>query len=177
MAAKRRALLARFDHPQPLTEAARQCRAQGYRDIDAFTPFPVEGLTEAIGFEERRLPWITLAGGIVGGAGTFLLQYYLNGVDYPLNVGGRPLFSWPAFAVPGFELTVLGAALAGLFGMLWLNGLPRLHHPVFDAEGFERATQDRFFLAVAEPGQGAELEPLRALLGRLGVRSIQEIEA
>jgi hypothetical protein len=170
-------LVAEFDSPERLAAAARHCRAQGYGDIDAHTPFPVDGMAEALGFTERRLPWIALAGAVVGGLGTFALEYYLNGIDYPLNVGGRPLFAWPAFAVPAFELTVLGAALAGLVGMLWLSGLPRLHHPVFAASRFARVTQDRFFLSVSEPATSADRAGVRDTLEQAGALSIEAVEA
>ncbi|MGH7753384.1 MAG: DUF3341 domain-containing protein, partial [Gemmatimonadales bacterium] len=126
------AWMAEFDTPGELIEAARRARQAGYRRIDAYTPFPIEGLDEAIGFKKSRLPLVVLAGGLAGAAGGFLLQYYASVIDYPLNVGGRPLNSWPSFMVVTFELTILGAALSAVFGMLALNGLPMPYHPVFN---------------------------------------------
>jgi len=141
-------LVAEFEHHEDLLEAARgACRA-GYRCMDGFAPFPVEGLPEALGRKRSRMPAIFLTGGILGGLGAYFMQWYANVVSYPINIGGRPLHSWPAFVPITFELTVLGAALSGFFATLALNGLPRLHHPVFGVPGFERASVDRFFLCI-----------------------------
>ena len=120
----------------------------GYRNVEAYAPFSVEGLAEALGFARNRVALITLLGGILGGAGIYFLQWYSAVIDYPINIGGRPLHSWPAFIPATFECTVLGAALAAFFGMLILNGLPRLHHPVFNAPDFDLATRNRFFLCI-----------------------------
>jgi hypothetical protein len=171
------ALLGEFDDPDALIEAARHLHEKGYRHIDAFTPFPVEGLGKALGFEERTLPYIALGGGIAGGIGGYLLQYLLNAVDYPLNVGGRPLNAIPAFAIGTFELTVLGAALAAVFGMLWLNGLPRLHHPIFDSQVAKRITVDGFFLAVESRDRQFEPDAVGRTLRELGARSVVEVPA
>jgi hypothetical protein len=141
------ALLAEFSDPEGLLLAVRTCRPC-YRDIDAYAPYAVDGLADALGFRGNRVPLLTLMGGIVGGAGAYFLQWYSAVVDYPINSGGRPLHSWPVFIPPTFEMTVLGAALAAFFGMLILNGLPRLHHPVFNAAQFALASRNRFFLAV-----------------------------
>jgi hypothetical protein len=168
-------LIAEFDSAAALVAAAKSVRAAGYRRLDAYSPFPVEGLAAAIGFRERLLPWIALAGGAFGGIGGYLLQWWLNGLDYPINVGGRPLDAWPAFAVSAFELMVLGAVLAVLGGMLVLNRLPRLRHPIFDAPRFERVTLDRFFLAVERGDPCFDDERTPALLERLGARSIAEV--
>jgi len=168
-------LLAEFESPEALIEAARRCRAEGYRQIDAFSPFPVEGLASAIGFRERWLPFIALAGGATGGIGGYLMQWWMNALDYPINVGGRPLDAWPAFAVSAFELMVLGAVLALLLGMLALNRLPRLYHPVFNAPRFERATVDRFFLLIESEDPYFHDERTPALLERLGAVSVAEV--
>ncbi|HXH12932.1 MAG TPA: DUF3341 domain-containing protein [Alphaproteobacteria bacterium] len=141
-------LMAEFDGPDALLEAARRAYEEGYRRLDAYSPFPVPGLAEAIGFRRTRLPLIVLFGGIVGGLGGYYLQYWISAIDYPLNVGGRPLHSWPAFIPVTFELTVLVAALAAVLGMLALNGLPMPHHPVFNVPAFELATRNRFFLCI-----------------------------
>src|SRR5438876_798702 len=121
-------LMAEFDNPDALLEAASRTHAEGYRTVDAYTPFPVHGLAEAIGQRRTRLPLVVLIGGIVGGTGGYLLQLWTMGFSYPINVGGRPLNSWPAFIPVTFELTVLIAALSAVLGMLALNGLPEPYH-------------------------------------------------
>jgi ActD protein len=141
-------LLAEFGDADALVEAASRATTAGYRKIDAYAPFSVPGLADALGFRRDRVALITLLGGIVGGAGIYLLQWYSAVVDYPINSGGRPLHSWPAFIPPTFECTVLGAALAAFVGFLILCGLPRLHHPIFNARDFDLATRNRFFLCV-----------------------------
>jgi hypothetical protein len=140
-------LLAEFETPEALVEAAKRVRAEGYRDLDAFTPFPVHELFGVLRLRDRRVLWFGLFGGIFGCALAFAMQLFTN-FDYPVDVGGRPLYALSAFAVIAFELTVLFAALAPAIGMLALNGLPRLHHPVFGAPRFARASKDRFFLCV-----------------------------
>ncbi len=141
-------LIAEFATADRLVDAARRAYAQGYRRLEAYSPFPVEGLADAIGFHTHRVPLLTLLGGIIGGVGGYFLQWYSAVVSYPINVGGRPLHSWPSFIPATFELTILGAALAAVFGMLLLNGLPRLYHPIFNAKDFDLATRNRFFLCI-----------------------------
>lgn len=141
-------LMAEFASAETLLVSARRTYAEGYREIEAYSPFPVEGLSEAIGFTSNRVPLLTLLGGILGAAIGYFIQWYSAVIDYPLNVGGRPLNSWPAFILVTFELAMLGAALAAVFGMLLLNGLPRLSHPVFNARNFDLATRNRFFLGI-----------------------------
>ena len=141
-------MMAEFETPEAVVEAARLAREHGFTAFDAYTPFPVEGLAEAIGFRKNRMPAVVLAGGLLGGFGGYFMQWYATVVSYPINVGGRPFHSWPMYLPITFEMTVLGAAFAAVLGMLGLNGLPRPHHPVFGAKGFERATRDRFFLCV-----------------------------
>jgi hypothetical protein len=141
-------LIAEFRSGDALLEAAKRARDDGYREVEAYAPYPVEGIAEAVGFRRNRIPLMTLLGGIAGGLGGYFLQWYSAVIDYPINVGGRPLHSWPSFIPATFELTILGAALAAVFGMLAANGLPRLHHPVFNAPDFEQATRNRFFLCL-----------------------------
>ncbi len=141
-------LAARFDSEDALLEAAKAAYLAGYRKMDAHTPVPVEGLAEALGSRKTIMPLLVLLGGIAGGVGGYFMQWYSMVIDYPYNVGGRPFHSWPSFIPVTFELTVLCAALAGVFGMLFLNGLPRFHHPIFAAPGIERATVDQYFLCI-----------------------------
>ncbi len=141
-------LMAEFDNPADLLAGAQRAYAEGYRRMDAYTPFPVHGLAEAIGFHRTRLPLLVLVGGLVGCIGGYFLQYWISVIDYPLNVGGRPLNSWPAFIPVTFELTILVAAIAAVLGMLALNGLPMPYHPVFNVRAFELATRNRFFLCI-----------------------------
>ena len=141
-------IMAEFDNPSDLVAAARQTYEAGYRRINGYSPYPIEELTEAIGFTRTTLPLIVLIGGILGGLGGFFMQYWIAVHDYPLNVGGKPLNSWPAFIPITFETTVLCAAFAAVFGMLALNKLPQPYHPVFNAPNFALATRDRFFLVI-----------------------------
>jgi len=157
MSARLYGVMAEFDTPEALLAAVREARSAGYEGIEAYTPFAVDGLAEAMGFRQTRLPLFALVGGIVGGVGAWFMQWYTALIDYPVNAGGRPLNAWPAF-VPGvFELTILGAALAAFFGFLLLNGLPAFYHPVFNAPDFDLATRNRFFLCLR--GQEERIDP------------------
>jgi hypothetical protein len=141
-------LMAEFATADALLAAARRLRATGYTRLEAYAPFHVEGLADALGFRRTRLPLITLIGALVGGVGAWLMQWYSAVIDYPLNIGGRPLASWPMFVPVTFELTVLGGALAAVAALLFGNGLPQLYHPVFNAPDFDLATRNRFFVSV-----------------------------
>ncbi|MEW6299067.1 MAG: DUF3341 domain-containing protein [Thermodesulfobacteriota bacterium] len=169
-------LMAEFDTPEELLAAARRARDAGYRQMDAYTPFPVEGLAEAIGFRRTWLPLIVLIGGIIGCLSGYLLQYWTSVIDYPLNIGGRPLHSWPAFVVVTFELTVLFAALSAVLGMLALNGLPMPYHPVFNVPRFAFATRDRFFLCLEATDPQFDREETRRFLERSQPRQVSEVE-
>ena len=141
-------LMAEFDDPTSVLSAARKAYAEGYRSMDAYSPYPVHGLSEAIGFTRNQVPLLAFVGGVVGGLGGFFLQYWISVIDYPLNVGGRPFNSWPMFIPVTFECTILVAAFSAVLGMLALNGLPRPHHPVFNVDAFKMASQSRFFLCI-----------------------------
>ena len=141
-------IMAEFADPTALIQAARSARAAGYTRMDAYTPYPIEELTEAIGFTKTRLPLVVLIGGLIGCVGGYFMQYWYMGIYYPLNIGGKPLNSWPMFIPVTFELTVLCAALAAVFGMLALNGLPQPYHPLFHMPRFALASRDRFFLCI-----------------------------
>jgi hypothetical protein len=141
-------LLAEFDSPTALVSAAHQAREAGYRRMDGYSPFPIEELADALGFEKTSVPLVVLIGGILGGSLGYLMQYWISAINYPLNIGGRPLNSTVAFIVVTFEMTILGAALFAVLGMLALNGLPEPYHPVFNVERFAFATRDRFFLCI-----------------------------
>jgi hypothetical protein len=140
--------VAEFEQPDQLLAAARNASTQGYRNMEAYTPFPIDGLSEAVGFSHNRVAPIVLVGGILGGLTGFFMQWFSAVIHYPIDVGGRPLNSWPSFIPITFEMTVLCAALSAVVGMLGLNGLPRLNHPIFNVPGFGQASQDRFFLCI-----------------------------
>ncbi len=141
-------LMAEFDNPTDLVKAAKAARDKGYRKLDAYSPFPIEGLNDALHLHKNKLPLIVLLGGIAGGLTGFLLQCYITIWDFPINVGGRPLYSWPSYIIITFELTILFGAFASVLGLLGLCGLPMPYHPVFNAPRFALASRNRFFLCI-----------------------------
>jgi hypothetical protein len=169
-------LLAEFDSPAALLTAAEQVTAGGYTRTDAFSPFPIHGLADAIGFRENKVAPIILAGGISGLVGGFGLQYYCQVLAYPMNIGGRPFYSWVAWIPPTFEMTILFAAFAAVIGMLALNGLPRPYHPVFNAPRFALASQERFFLVVEASDPKFDADRTRAFLAGLNPREVVAVD-
>jgi hypothetical protein len=168
--------MAEFDSPEALLEAGRRAFAAGFRKMDAYSPFPVDGLAEAIGFHHTRVPLIVLIGGIIGCLGGFYLQYWVAVIDYPINIGGRPLNSWPSFIPVTFELTILIAALFAFFGVLALNRLPMPYHPVFNVERFQLASRNRFFLCIEAVDSNFEPERTRRFLDEIGSLGTYEVE-
>ena len=169
-------LMAEFEDPTALVHAAEQAHAAGYRRVDAYSPFPIEELHHALGSPHSRLPLIVLIGGVIGCLGGFLLQYWTMAVSYPINVGGRPLNSWPAFIPVTFECTILVASLSAVLGMLALNGLPMPYHPVFNVERFALASRNRFFLMIEARDKQFDLEATRQFLQSLGPREVSTVE-
>jgi hypothetical protein len=169
-------LLAEFETPDELLKAAQRTHDAGYKKIDAFSPLPIEGLAEAVGFHGTILPVIVFIGGLLGGLSGFAMQYYANVISYPMDVGGKPYNSWPAFIPITFELTVLGAALCAVFGMLAMNGLPTPYHPVFNVARFALASNDRFFLVVKVRDKRFELSKTKKFLEGLNPHGVFEIE-
>jgi ActD protein len=171
-------LLAEFKTADDLLSAAGRSYREGYRAIDAFSPVPIHGLAEAMGQNDRTISKIVLGGGIMGCLGGFSLAYWTSAIDYPLNIGGRPLNSWPAFIVPTFETTILLAAISAVVGMLALNGLPMPYHPVFNVKRFrEHASSDALFLVIESTDGKFDRVATRKFLESLGATEINEVEA
>jgi len=170
-------LMAEFDTPGQVVAAARQTYAAGYRKIDAYSPFPIEELAEAIGFHHNGVAPVVLVGGLLGCVSGYLMQWWIATVSYPVNVGGRPYHSWPAFIVVTFELTILFAVLFAVFGMLALNGLPMPYHPTFNVPRFAFASKDRFFLIIFSTDPKYSSAETHAFLESLKPRHISEVPA
>lgn len=169
-------LMAEFDEPQRVLAATEQAYAAGYRKMDAYTPYPIEGLPEALGKHYTRLGWIVLAGGLVGCVGGFALAHYASAVSYPLNIGGKPFNSWPAFVPVVFECTVLAAAFSAVLGMLGLNGLPQPYHPVFNVPRFALASRNRFFLCIEAQDEKFDRAGTRKFLEEVSGHEVYEVE-
>jgi Alternative complex III, ActD subunit len=169
-------LLAEFSSAGALIEAAEAVHAAGYRKVDAFTPYPIEEVAHALGHGRSRLPLIVLLGGLCGMVGGFLLQAWVAVIAYPINVAGRPLLSWPAFIVPTFELTILGAALSAVLGMFALNRLPQPYHPVFNVPRFALASRDRYFLVIESQDPLFDREASRNFLLELHASEVSDVE-
>ena len=169
-------LLAEFEDATALVQATERTHEAGYRRFDAYSPFPIEELHHAMGSPHSKLPLIVLTGGIAGCIGGFFLQYWAATIAYPINIGGRPLNSWPAWIPVTFECTILVAALSAVLGMLALNGLPMPYHPVFNVDRFALASRSRFFLCIESRDKKFDLEQTRAFLQSLGPREVTSVE-
>ncbi|MBX9679368.1 MAG: DUF3341 domain-containing protein [Gemmataceae bacterium] len=169
-------LVAEFDGEKPLIHAIETMREAGYRSMDAYTPYPSHAVSDALDFKTSRLPLIVLIGGIVGGLTGFGMQYYFMAIDYPHNVGGRPLNSWPMWIPVTFELTILFAAFSAVLGMLALNGLPMPYHPLFNVERFALASRDRFFLCIESTDPKFDLVETRRHLLAAHAKEVSDVE-
>ena len=169
-------LMAEFDSAQALVDAGRKTREAGYKKIDAYSPFPIEGLAEEIGMHFDEIPLTVLIGGIIGGCTGYLMQYWMSAVDYPLNIGGKPPHSWPAFIVITFEMTILFAGISAVLGMLAFNGLPMPYHPVFNVERFALASRSRFFLVIESRDKNFEPDTTREFMVTLNPRDIWPVD-
>src|SRR5437868_1756728 len=168
-------MMAEIADPPSLDAATERANHAGYRCVDAYSPYPIEELHEALGSHHTRLPLIVLIGGLVGCIGGYLLQYWVSVLAYPLNVGGKPFHSWPAFIPVTFECTILGAALSAVLGMLALNGLPMPYHPVFNVPRFALASRNRFFLCIEARDAKFDLEHTRHFLETLEPREVSAV--
>jgi Protein of unknown function (DUF3341) len=169
-------LMAEFRTPHEVVEAARRVHEAGYRKIDGYSPYPIEELSEALGQHHSPLPKIVLIGGIVGLLAGIGLEYWASVIEYPMNIGGRPFNSWPAFIIPAYETTILFAAASAVLGMLALNGLPEPYHPVFNVPGFVLASRDKFFICIEARDPKFDREATKTFLGGLGASEVAEVE-
>ncbi|MFZ0796829.1 MAG: DUF3341 domain-containing protein [Terriglobales bacterium] len=168
-------MMAEFDSAQELVAAARRAHEAGYKKIDAYSPFPIEGLAEAIGFHKNGVALCVLIGGLLGGISAYALQYWVAVITYPVNIGGRPYHSWPSFIIVTFELTVLFGGISALIGMLGLNGLPMPYHPVFNVPEFAKVSENKFFLVVFSSDPNYDAAATRSFLSGLAPRMIVEV--
>ena len=169
-------MLAEFDDPEAVVEAIHRTQEEGYTDFDTFSPYPVEEFADAQHAHTSWLPWIVLAGGVACALTGWALQFITSTEIYPMNIGGRPFNSWPAFIVVMFECTILFGAFSAVFGMLALNGLPAPYHPLFNVESFKRASQDRYFLCIEAKDPNFDAERTRAFMESLNPIEVNEVE-
>lgn len=168
-------LMAEFNSSADLIAAAHQTHDAGYTQVDAYTPYPIEEVSEALGHHRSKLPIIVLLGGILGALGGYSLQFWAATIAYPMNIGGRPFHSWPAFIVPTFECTILGAALFAVLGMFALNGLPHPYHPVFNVPRFALASRDRYFLVIEARDPKFHPDATRRFLTNLHASEVSDV--
>jgi hypothetical protein len=169
-------VMAEFDNPTTLTAAARAAYDKGYRKLDAYSPFPIEAISDALHLHKNKLPLLVLLGGIFGGLGGYLLQYYVTVIYFPINIGGRPLHSWPAYIIITFEMTILFAAFAATFGLMVLCGLPMPYHPTFNVPRFALASRNRFFLCIEAVDPLFDRAGTRAFLAGLEAKEVSDVE-
>jgi hypothetical protein len=170
------ALVGEFDSPEDVIKAAEAARHEGFRKMDAYSPFPIHGLSEAIGFRDTKIPWTVFIFGLIGVTVGYSLQYYTSVIDYPMNVGGKPLNSIPAFIPVSYECTILFAAFSAAIGMFVYNRLPMPYHPIFNAKNFERASQDKFFLAVEAVDPNYDAKKIESLMKSNGAVEVSECD-
>jgi hypothetical protein len=168
--------MAEFHSPDEVVSAAKRVHEAGYTKVDAYSPYPIEELIEALDLHKSHLPKIVLLGGIFGCLGGWALEYWAAVLEYPMNIGGRPLFSWPAFIIPAYETTILFAAFGAVFGMLALNGLPQPYHPVFNVPSFALASRDRFFICIESHDPKFDREGTRKFFEGVGAKAVSEVE-
>ena len=168
-------IMAEFNDPQSLLDAANAAREAGYKDLDAYSPFPIHGLSDAIGFAHTKLSAVILVMGVIGGISGFFMCWYANVITYPLNIGGKPYNSWPAWIPITFECTILLAAFGAVFGMLALNGLPMPYHPVFNVKRFENASRDRFFLVIQSRDPKFDTDSVYKFMDTLKPREVVDV--
>ena len=168
-------LMAEFDSASAIVSAARTAREAGYVKLDAYTPFPIHELDDALKLPRTKLPWLVLGGGLCGMLGGFALQYWTSVIDYPLNIGGRPFASWPSFVIPAYETTILLASITAVVGMIALNGLPLPYHPVFNAPNFSHASADRFFLCIETTDGKFDPDGTRTFLEQLHPLEVTDV--
>ena len=169
--------MAEFDTPTQLVDAARKVRNAGYKKTDAFSPFPLHEIDEALGIKRSILPFMVFGGGIAGLMTGLGLQYWTSVIEYPILVGGRPFFSLPSFIPPAFELTILFAAFTAVFGMIFLNGLPQPYHPVFNVPRFALATREKFFLLIEASDSNYDYEKTKSFMNELDPQEVFDVEA
>lgn len=168
-------MMAEFADARSLVEATRRAQESGYTKYDAYTPFPVEGLHQAMDVHHSRLPMIVLGGGVIGAISGFGMQYFAQVIHYPLNIGGKPLNAWPAYIPITFEVTILFATFAAVLGMMALNGLPQPYHPVFNVDRFEFASRDHFFLCIEAADPKFRVDETRSFLESLQPREVTDV--
>jgi Protein of unknown function (DUF3341) len=169
-------LMAEFPSAEALIAAAHQVHEAGFQKVDAYTPYPIEAVSEALALPPSKMPLVVLIGGLLGGFGGYMLQFWSQVIRYPMNIGGRPVHSWPSFIVPTFECTILGASLAAVVGMILINGLPQPYHPVFNVPRFALASRDRYFLVIEAVDPKFDSAATRSFLAGLNASEVSEVE-
>lgn len=168
-------ILAEYEHPGALMSAAKKVNEAGYNNFDAYSPFPIHGMDDAMGLKESKLGWIVLTHALIGFTGALLMIVFMMEMDYPMNISGKPLLNWPAFVPVTFELTILLSAFGAVFGMFFMNGLPKLHHPLFNSDRFEKATDDGFFICIESKDTLFAEDRVTELLKEAGAQHIEKV--